>query len=193
MVVRAEPWRRQNAKKNDAFELWCWRRFLKVPWTARRSNQSTVREINPEYLLEALMLKLKRQYFGHLMWTADSLEKSLMLGKMEGRKRRGHQRIRSLDGITGGMKWTWTNFRRWWGTGSPSKLQFTGSQRVRPNWNWVTKQQQQPAKTQFHHFPSGDSAILMLIKCSCFYPCAFWWFVFFFKKKAIPFSENSFM
>ena len=84
----------------DAFELWCWRRLLKVPWTARRSNQSILREINPEYSLEGLMLKLKRQYFGHLMQTADSLEKSLMLGKIE--SRRGHQR-RWLEGIIDAM------------------------------------------------------------------------------------------
>ena len=75
----------------DAFELWCWRRLLRVPWTARRSNQSILREINPEYLLEGLMLMLKLQYFGHLTRTADSLEKFLMLGKIEGRRRRGHQ------------------------------------------------------------------------------------------------------
>ena len=86
--------------KTDAFKLWCWRRLLKVPWTARRSNQSILREINPKYSLEGLMLKLKLQYFGHLMRTADSLEKSLMLGKTEGRRRRGHQRVRWLDGIT---------------------------------------------------------------------------------------------
>ena len=87
-------------QKIDAFKLWCWRRLLKVPWTARRSNQSIVREINPEYLLEGLMLKLKLQYFGHLMKAANSLEKSLMLGKIEGRRKRGHQRMRWLDGIT---------------------------------------------------------------------------------------------
>ena len=90
-------------KKIDAFELWCWRRLLKVPWTARRSNQSISREINPEYSLEGLMLKLKLQYFGHLMHTVDSLEKSLMLGKTEDRRRRGHQRKRSLDNITDAM------------------------------------------------------------------------------------------
>ena len=79
------------------FELWCWRRLLRVPWTARRSNQSILKEINPEYSLQGLMLKLKLQYFGHLMWRTDSLEKTLMLGKIEGRRRRGWQR---LDGIT---------------------------------------------------------------------------------------------
>ena len=84
----------------DAFELWCWRRLLRVPWTARRSNQSILKEISPEYSLEGLMLKLKLQYFGHLMWRTDSFEKTLMLGKIEGRRRRGWQRMRWLDGIT---------------------------------------------------------------------------------------------
>ena len=84
----------------DAFELWWWRRLLRVPWTARRSNQSILKEINPKYSLEGLMLKLKPQYFGHLMWRTDSLEKALMLGKIEGRRRRGRQRMRWLDGIT---------------------------------------------------------------------------------------------
>ena len=94
-VKKAECW------SIDAFELWCWRRLLRVPWTARRSNQSILREINPEYSLEGLMRKLKLRYFGHLMRTADSLEKSLVLGKLEGRRRgRGHERMRWLDGIT---------------------------------------------------------------------------------------------
>ena len=87
----------------DAFELWCWRRLLRVPWTARRSNQSILQEISPEYSLEGLMLKLKLQYFGHLMQRTDSLEKTLILGKIEGRKRRGRQRMRWLDGITNAM------------------------------------------------------------------------------------------
>ena len=93
-IKKAEHW------KTDAFELWCWRRLLRVPWTARRSNQSILKEINPEYLLEGLILKLKLQYFGHLMWKTDSLEKTLILGKIEGRRRRGRQRMRYLDGIT---------------------------------------------------------------------------------------------
>ena len=88
----------------DAFELWCWRRLLRVPWTARRSNQSILKEINPEYSLEGLMLKVKFQYFGHLMRRADSLGKTLILGKTEGRRRRGRQRIRWLDGITDSME-----------------------------------------------------------------------------------------
>ena len=97
-----ESWTTKKAEcqRIDAFQLRCWIRLRKVPWTARKSNQSILREINLEYLLEGLMLKLKLQYFGHLMWTANSLEKSLKLGKIEGRSRRGHQRIRCLDGIT---------------------------------------------------------------------------------------------
>ena len=87
-------------RRTDIFELWCWRRFLRVPWTARRSNQSILKEISSEYSLEGLILKLKLQYFGHLMWRTDSLEKPLMLGKTEGRRRRGRQRMRWLDGIT---------------------------------------------------------------------------------------------
>ena len=96
-LKKAECWR------IDAFQLWCWKRLLRVPWTARRSNQSVLREISPEYSLEGLMLKLKLWYFGHLMWRTDSLEKTLMLGKTEGRRRRGRQRMRCLDGITNSM------------------------------------------------------------------------------------------
>ena len=90
-------------RRIDAFELWCWRRLLRVPWTARRSNQSILKEISPEYSLEGLMLELKLQYFGHLMRRTDSLEKTLMLGKIEGRRRRGRQKMRWLDGITESM------------------------------------------------------------------------------------------
>ena len=90
-------------RRTDAFELWCWRRLLRVPWTARRSNQSILKEITPGCSLEGLILKLKLQYFGHLMQRTDSLEKTLMLGKIEGRRRRGRQRMRCLDGITNSM------------------------------------------------------------------------------------------
>jgi len=93
------PIKKAEHQRIDAFELWCWRRLLRVPWTARRSNQSVLKEISPEYSLEGLILKLKLQHFGHLMWRTDSLEKSLMLGKIEGRRRRGWQRMRWLDGI----------------------------------------------------------------------------------------------
>ena len=96
----------------DAFELWCWRRLLRVPWTAGRSNRAILKEIHPEYSLEGLILKLKLQYFGHLMWKTDSLEKTLMLGKMEGRGRRGWQRMRRLHGIIDSMDWVWANSRR---------------------------------------------------------------------------------
>ena len=97
IIAKAEHWR------IDAFELWCWRSLLKVPWTAKRSNQSILKEINPEYSLEGLMLKRKLQYFGYLMWRAHSLEKILILGKIEGRRRRGWQRMRWFDGITDPM------------------------------------------------------------------------------------------
>ena len=92
--------RKVEHRRTDAFELWCWRRLLRIHWTARRSNQSILKEISTECSLEGLMLKLKLQYFAHLLWRADSLEKTLMLGKIEGRRRRGRQRMRWLDGIT---------------------------------------------------------------------------------------------
>ena len=100
-----ESWTIKKAEgcRTDAFELWCWRRLLRVPWTARRSNQSILKKISPEYSLEGLMLKLKLQYFGHLMWRADTFEKTLMLGKIEGGRKRGRQRMRWLDGITDTM------------------------------------------------------------------------------------------
>ena len=105
VMYGCESWsiKKAECQRIDAFELWCWRRLLKVPWTARVSNLSILREINPEYSLEGLMLKLKLQYFGHLMQTNDSLEKSLKLEKIEGRRRRGRQKMRWLDGITGAM------------------------------------------------------------------------------------------
>ena len=105
VMYRCECWTIKKAehRRIDAFELWCWRRFLRVPWTARRFNQSILREINPEYSLERLMLKLRLQYFVYLMQRADSLEKTLMLGKTEGRRRRGRQRMRWLHGITDTM------------------------------------------------------------------------------------------
>ena len=104
-MYRCESWSIKKAEhwRIDAFRVWCWRRLLRVPWTARRSNQSILKEINPEYSLEGLMLKLKLQSFGHLMWRTDSLEKTLTLGKMEGRRRRGRQSMRWLDGITDSM------------------------------------------------------------------------------------------
>ena len=97
------PVKKAERRRTDAFELWCWRRLLRVPWTSRRSNQSILKEISPEYSLEGLMLKMKLQYFGHLMQRTDSLEKTLMLGKIEGGRRRGQQRMRWLDGINDSM------------------------------------------------------------------------------------------
>ena len=105
VMYGCESWtlKKAECQRLDAFELWCWRRLLRVPWTARRSNQSILKEISPGCTLEGLMLKLKLQYFGHLMWRADSFENTLMLGKIEGRRRRGRQRMRWLDGITDSM------------------------------------------------------------------------------------------
>ena len=105
VMYGCESWtvKKAERQRTDAFELWCWRRLLRVPWTARISNQSILKEISPEYSLEGLMIKLKLQYFGHLMRRTDSFEKILMLGKTEGRRRRGGQRMRWLDGITDSM------------------------------------------------------------------------------------------
>ena len=105
VMYGCESWtvNKAECRRIDAFELWCWRRLLRVPWTARTSNQSILKEISPEYSLEGLMLKLKLQYFGHLIQRTNSLEKTLMLGKIEGGRRRGRQRMRWLDGITNSM------------------------------------------------------------------------------------------
>ena len=135
-----ESWTIKKAERQriDAFELWCWRRLLRVPWTARRSNQSVLKEINPEYSLEGLMLKLRLQCFGHLMRRAESLEKTLMLGKTEGRMRRGWQRMRWLDDITNSVIGVWANSGRQWGTGKPGMLQSTWLQSWTPLGNWTT-------------------------------------------------------
>ena len=118
----------------DAFEVWCWRRFLRVPWTARRSNQSILKEISPEYSSEGLMLKLKLHFFGHLMQRTDSLEKTLILGKIEDR---GEGDDRGWDGWMASLTWwtwVWASFGSWWWTGKPEVLQSIGSKRVGHDW-----------------------------------------------------------
>ena len=128
-IKKAEVWR------IDAFELWCWRRLLRVPWAARRSNQSILKEISPGCSLEGLMLKLKLQYFGHLMWRADSFEKTLMLGKIEGRQRRGRQTMRWWIASLTQWAWVWVDSRIWWLTGRHGVLWFMGSQRIGHDWS----------------------------------------------------------
>ena len=132
MDVRVGLWRKLSTEElGNAFELWCWRRLLRVPWTARRSNQSILKEISPEYSLEGLTLKLKLQYFGHMMQRANSLEKTLMLEKIEGRRRRGWMTLPTQ------WTWVWVNSGSWWWTGRPGVLRFMGSQSV---WyDWVTE------------------------------------------------------
>ena len=139
LMYECESWtvRKAERRKIGAFELYCWRRLLNVPWTARRSNHYILNELSSEYSLEELMLKLKLQYFAHLMWRADSLEKTLMLGKIEDRRRSGPQRMRWLDSITNSMDvslsklWEIVNDREVWMTGKSSILQSMGLQRVR--------------------------------------------------------------
>ena len=133
VTYECESWTIKKAehRRIDAFKLQCYRRLFRIPWTARRSNQSSLKEINPEYSLEGLMLKLKLQYFGHLMGRTDLFEKTMMLGKIEGRRRRGQQRMRWLDGITNSMGMSLSNSGSWWWTGRPGVLQSVGSQRVR--------------------------------------------------------------
>ena len=141
MYVESWTIKKAEHQRIDAFELWCWRRLLRVAWTARRSNQFILKEISPEYSLEGLKLKVKLQYFDHLMWRTDSLKKTLMLGKIYSGRRRGQQRMRWLDEITTQWTWAWVNSRSWWWTGRTDVLQSLGSQKVRCYWetdlNWT--------------------------------------------------------
>ena len=136
VMYGCESWTVKKAehRRIDAFQLWCWRRLLRVPWTARRSSQSILKEISPGISLEGMMLKLKLQYFGHFMRRVDSLEKTLMLGGIGSRRRRGRQRMRWPDGITDSMDVSRVNSGSWWWTGRPGVLRFMGSQRVGHEW-----------------------------------------------------------
>ena len=142
VMYGCESWTMKKAehRRIDAFELWCWRRLLRVPWTASRSNQSILKEISPEYSLEGLMLKLKLQYCGHMIQRTDPLEKTLMLGKIEGRRRRGQQRMRWLDGITDSRDMSLSKLWEMVMDREDGVLQSMGSQRVGHDWetelNW---------------------------------------------------------
>ena len=141
VMCGCESWTIKKAEHQriDAFELWCWRRLLRVPWTSRRSNLSILKEISPKYSLEGLILKLKLQSFGHVMQRADSFEKTLMLGKIEGWRRRGRQRMRWMASPTQGT-WVWVNSRNWWWTGRPGVLQSVGSAKSQIRLNDWTEQ-----------------------------------------------------
>ena len=180
-----ENWTIKKAehRRIDAFKLWCWRIFLRVPWTARGSNQSILKEINPEYSLKGLMLKLKLQYFGHLMWRANSLGKTLMLGKIEGRRRKGWQMMRWLGGIFDSMDMSSNKLQETVKDGKPCVLPSMGSQTV--GYDWTTEQQQMsPLSSVLNtkisdviHWESLNTKLsllftwILLFSCSKVYKC----------------------
>ena len=168
-----ESWtiKKAECRRIDAFKPWCWRRLLRVPWTARRSNQSILKKISPGCSLVRLMLKLKLQYYGHLMQRADSLENTLMLGKIEGITRRGWQRARWLDGITDSMDMSLTTSGRWWRTGKPGVLQSMRLQRI--GHDWATEQQEeQEGGPALHLFVSSLISFFSVLQCSAYRPFA---------------------
>ena len=150
VMYGCESWtiKKGEHQRTDAFELWCWRRLLRVPWTARRSNQSILKEISSEYSLEGLMVKLKLWYFGHLMWRTNSFEKALMLGKIEGRRRGDDRRWDGWMASLTRWTWVWISSRSWWWTGKPGMLQSMGSQRV--GHNWMTELNCMPLYQSWH-------------------------------------------